>query len=365
MAFTLGRMWLPRLRFLGLWLLGSLLLGLLQSIYFGYAAKALDVEGVPNFNFGRSFLTQTIRYIVWPALLPLMAAFVRAYPLGRDLGESARTITWYVLSLPIWASAHTALMVLCDYPFGLVVPGRGFYWQWLNVMGGPLIQNTAISALLLLVLATREYQARLRAQDRAEEELRTQAASARLSAALSLAQPAVFFPSLQGIAALIPRDPGRAVELVDRLGEFLRLSLQGAGRATVELREEIDLLRRFLAVEEIRREKMPTVEIEVPPAARDSLLPARVLLPVVAQLLRDEHPGPVQIKAEAPTAGRPGQLCLRCPGARDLGPLPADDSIFTTTLTEDGLLVRIPLAPPVEDPDEGAFEPAPRVLSPA
>lgn len=317
-------MWRSRLRFLALWLAGSLLLGLLQSLYFGYVPKALDVPGIANFDFTRIFLTQTIRYAVWPILLPLMAAFVRAYPLGRDLSESARTIAWYACTLPLWSAAHTALMVLCDYPAGLTMPGRTFYENWLNVIAGPLVQNTAVGALLLLVLATRDYQARLRAQERAEEELRTQAAQAKLAATLSLAQPAIFFPALQGIGALIPHDPDRAIEMVDRLGEFLRLSLQGTARAAVELREEADLVKRFLAVEEVRTGRAPAVEFDLPPAAREALLPGHVLLPLVAHLLRQRPDVQLEISAQTPEAGRAGELVLRCRPPFEFDPLPLD-----------------------------------------
>ncbi|MBS0657076.1 MAG: histidine kinase [Verrucomicrobia bacterium] len=349
-------MWRPRLRFLALWLAGSLLLGTLQAIYFGYVPGALDVPGISDFNFRRIFLVQTIRYAVWPVLLPLMAAFVRAYPLGRDLGGSIGTMAWYAFSLPLWSSAHGALMVLCDYPAGLTMPTRTFYENWLNVMAGPLVQNTAVGALLLLMLATLDYQRRLRAQDRAEEELRTQAAQAQLAATLSRAQPTVFFPALQGLSALIPRDPDRAVEMVDRLGEFLRLSLQSSNRAAVELREEIDLLKRLLAVEEIRLGQSAAVEFDVAPSARECLLPGHVLVPVVAQMLRHEAALPLVLRAESLADGG-GLLTLRCGARVELDFLPVDGLTLRVEHDEDGTTLFVRLSPGVRSSDEAEPEP--------
>lgn len=321
-------------------------MGVLQSLYFKHAASLLGVEGIANYRFGFALVAQTLRYASWLVLLPAMARFVHLYPLGRDLWESRRSVLWYVLSMPTWLGAHSVIMSLGEHLSGME-PRLSWHDHWLNVMASFLVQNAAIGVVLLLALAARDLQQRLREQEQAEERLRTEAASARLGATLSAAQPAVFFPSLQGLAALIPKDPARALELVDRLGEFLRLSLQRGTRSEVELGEEIDLLKRFFSLEEMRRGQLPRVSFLVPPEAHECRLPANLLLPLISQLLAAHPHGTPEFTVDP---ARPGLLVLRGRGQPDFSAIEVDGALFQVERRADGVVISIPLSPPLEDP---------------
>ena len=65
------------------------------------------------------------------------------------------------------------------------------------------------------------------------------------------------------------------------LGEFLRTSVAVGQRPLITLGEELQLVDRYLAIEQIRFGKRLTVATEIDPALEDCLLPPLLLHPLV------------------------------------------------------------------------------------
>jgi two-component system sensor histidine kinase AlgZ len=117
---------------------------------------------------------------------------------------------------------------------------------------------------------------------------RAELESLRLEAAANAAQlrhleaqlnPHFLFNSLNVLRALISEDPGRAQQAVTWLANLLRYALSTEG-GTVNLERELQVVRDYLALEELRLEERLRVRLEVEPACLPAPIP-----PMLVQLL--------------------------------------------------------------------------------
>ena len=105
-------------------------------------------------------------------------------------------------------------------------------------------------------------------------------AEARLQALQSRIRPHFLFNSLNAVLSLIRSDPRRAELALQDLAELFRV-LMSEGRAFVRLGDEIDLLERYAALEQLRLGERLRVGWEVDAAPQDALMPPLVLQPLL------------------------------------------------------------------------------------
>jgi two-component system sensor histidine kinase AlgZ len=107
------------------------------------------------------------------------------------------------------------------------------------------------------------------------------ARDAELKALKAQINPHFLFNSLNSISALTSIDAGRARDMCILLADFLRMTLGLGEKALVPLREELELLQRFLAIEKVRFGERLHVEAHVEAQAQTCLLPPLLLQPLV------------------------------------------------------------------------------------
>jgi two-component system sensor histidine kinase AlgZ len=110
-------------------------------------------------------------------------------------------------------------------------------------------------------------------------------ASARLAELQSRIRPHFLFNALNTALALVRVDPERAEAVLEDLSELFRVALAEAG-ASVSLLEEIELARRYLAIEEVRFGPRLRVEWQIDPKVHRARLPPLVLQPLVENAVR-------------------------------------------------------------------------------
>jgi LytS/YehU family sensor histidine kinase len=99
-------------------------------------------------------------------------------------------------------------------------------------------------------------------------------------------QPHFLFNTLHAIAELVHEDPRAADRMVAGLGSLLRISLESAGRQMVTLREELEFLEAYLAIEQVRFRERLSVAVEIDPHALDARVPHLLLQPLVENAIR-------------------------------------------------------------------------------
>jgi two-component system sensor histidine kinase AlgZ len=127
---------------------------------------------------------------------------------------------------------------------------------------------SAVSAIVLYYFYLRE-----RAFSPALSEARLQALQARI-------RPHFLFNSLTAVLSLIRSDPKGAERTLEDLADLFRVLLREE-RRVVLLQEEIDLCRRYLAIETLRLGERLQVEWRIDPTLNRVAIPPLILQPLV------------------------------------------------------------------------------------
>ncbi|HEY8069079.1 MAG TPA: histidine kinase [Burkholderiales bacterium] len=105
-------------------------------------------------------------------------------------------------------------------------------------------------------------------------------AEARLQALQARIRPHFLFNSLNAVLGLIRRDPKRAEQTLEDLSDLFR-ALMSDGRSLVRLADEIALIERYAAIEQLRLGERLRMSWELDNAPMDAMLPPLVLQPLV------------------------------------------------------------------------------------
>ncbi|MCP5159972.1 MAG: histidine kinase [Gammaproteobacteria bacterium] len=141
------------------------------------------------------------------------------------------------------------------------------------------IRSLAIAGIITLI-TLRYFYIHHQWQRQIEAESR-----ARLRALQARIHPHFLFNTLNTIASLIPSQPDRAEQAVLDLADLLRSAL--TDRSSVSLAEELELTRRYLAIERLRMGERLTVDWQLgEDLPLGTLLPPLVLQPLVENAIR-------------------------------------------------------------------------------
>ncbi len=133
---------------------------------------------------------------------------------------------------------------------------------------------------LLIAIEARQTEALRR------EELATLAKDAELRALKFQLNPHFLFNALNSISALTSSSPARARDMCVRLGDFLRRTLDLGDRRLVSLSDELDLVRDYLDLEEVRFEQRLRVEMDVADDCLSARVPPLILQPLVENAIK-------------------------------------------------------------------------------
>lgn len=130
------------------------------------------------------------------------------------------------------------------------------------------VTGAALAAALVAALVMRT-QARMPA-----------ATAARLSELQSRIRPHFLFNTLNSAIALVRAEPAKAEAMLEDLSDLFRHALVDHGES-VTLADEIELARRYLAIEQVRFGDRLRLEWDLDPAADRAMLPPLLLQPLV------------------------------------------------------------------------------------
>jgi sensor histidine kinase YesM len=204
------------------------------------------------------------------------------------------------------------------------------------------IQGGAIRYWAVIALqAVYRSQKNAKIREREAFELRVQASelvqqltTAQLSALKMQLQPHFLFNTLGAIIVLIQQQKtAQAEAMVARLGDLLRLTLEDVEAQEVPLWRELEFLRLYLSIEQVRFEDRLRVRIAPAPALSDILVPHMVLQPIVENAVRyglGESEEAVTIEVGATSANGSLALVVSDDGPGFLSPIPGHSGIGLT-----------------------------------
>jgi two-component system LytT family sensor kinase len=148
-----------------------------------------------------------------------------------------------------------------------------------------------------------KYYQMLQEETRKLLEMSDMARQAQLKMLRYQLNPHFLFNTLNAISTLIlERETELANTMVTRLSRFLRYSLDSDPVARVALTDEIDALRLYLDIEQVRFEDRLRIEIDMDDVSRKALIPSLILQPLVENAVKyavatKEDGGTIRISA--------------------------------------------------------------------
>jgi signal transduction histidine kinase len=250
----------------------------------------------------------------WACLTPGILWLSRWAPLERDTWM--RAVAVHVPGVFIATTLHIMLTVGSQILIVWVVGQAQLSWQaeaqrmFFNHFDWEMMTYWAI---VLLSHALRYHS---EARDRAlrESQLETHLVESQLQGLQRQLQPHFLFNTLNTISALMHRDVDAADNMIAKLSDLLRISLQNVGVQEVTLKQELDFLSKYLEIEQTRFRDRLTVVFDVHPDTLDALVPNLMLQPLVENSIKHgigPKPTPGQIEIRTRRVGRLLELEVR------------------------------------------------------
>lgn len=174
---------------------------------------------------------------------------------------------------------------LLQVVFGIDIgPGR-----LIRALVGALIAvmvGASMSTIESLRSALGVTERRLHERELVEEQLIRSKTEAELAALRSRIDPHFLFNTLNSIAALIREDPVRAEAATLQLSSLFRYALQAHRDPTVALAEELEIVQRYLEIEQLRLGDRLSFDIFVAPELARHRVPPLLLQPLVENAIR-------------------------------------------------------------------------------
>jgi signal transduction histidine kinase len=263
-----------------------------------------------RFDWRNLLTTWVVGEHIWAVVALAVVWFGIRWPLERRV--IGRRIALHLLLSAIVAAAQLGLETAAYLQLGTLGPGVSvsFWraWSTLVVLG---FHGNVVSYWVILGVVTgyRHYRT---LQEREQQALRLELRSAELSGQLARAQmsalkmqlqPHFLFNTLNAIMVLVrQQNAGRAEEMLDRLSDLLRCVLDEGEAQEVPLHRELDYVRLYLSIEQIRFDERLQVSFAIDPAALDAAVPHMALQPIVENAIRHgiartSVPGTIAISA--------------------------------------------------------------------
>ena len=162
--------------------------------------------------------------------------------------------------------------------------------------------NLPVYAGLVLAWHAMTYYAELRDRQVKAAELESLLHQAQLQTLRSQLNPHFLFNTLHSIAELVHENPARAEQLILRLGELLRQVLLSSTEQEVALAEELEFIKGYVEIEQIRLGERLQVKWEIAPEALAVKVPSLILQPLIENAIlhgiaATAQPGVLMIRA--------------------------------------------------------------------
>lgn len=205
--------------------------------------------------------------------------------LALDGGRLRRLLALHMASAALYGALWTGTVILS---IALFAPREVMHAFLRDGAGWQTLTGALLYGLIAGVATATALSARLRQQREAavrSEMLRTRA---ELDALRARMDPHFLFNTLHSITALSRSDPASVAPALERLAELLRyvLGVSHEGRDDVPLAEELQFVRDYLALEQLRLGDRLRVIEEIDTEALDCAIPAFTLQPLVENAIR-------------------------------------------------------------------------------
>jgi two-component sensor histidine kinase len=257
---------------------------LLIAAFFAAVGSQSTEEAGRMVSPADAFFQMMVYWLVWAAVTPAILWFARIF--HWDRGQRWRSLIAHAgfsaVVAPLQCYLYLGLKSLLGPALGFTIvaspKGLSFALQCLT--------NVPVYFIIVAVYNAFAYYHMYHQQKSETSELQARLAEAELAALKMQLQPHFLFNTLNAISVLMTEDVEKANQMLIRLSELLRLTLESSGRQQVSLKQELEFLERYLEIERIRFADRLQVNMDVEPATLDARVPNLILQPLVENAIR-------------------------------------------------------------------------------
>jgi two-component system LytT family sensor kinase len=262
------------------------------SVYEMYRARGAAM------SFSSALGLELSQILTYAPLTPFAFGLAIRYPVQRK--NWIRRSTLYLAGGIVFSVAHIVLRAMT--PYGVWNPKTG---QWVSAIWDsqthalaihwPIFQTlfygnlvddiTGTYVPIILAAHAVSYYRGFRARELRASQLEAQLATAHLAALKSQLQPHFLFNTLHSITALMHTNVGAADQMMARLSDLLRMSLDNNDQITT-LNHELEFVGGYLEIEKVRFADRLKVVLDIAPDTLDAEVPHLLLQPLVENAVR-------------------------------------------------------------------------------
>ncbi len=236
--------------------------------------------------FWQVLLWQIVSGYVWFALTPLILWLAKKIPL--ESGKLLRNIPLhFLLSLLISVfqqSIDAFTLPQLGYPPGTPFPSYLEAYRFFLMVN--LHLSIGIYWTIVAISLSLNYYRKFREREVTASQLEARLAQTRLQVLKFQLQPHFLFNTLNTISELVYKDQESAEQMITNLSDLLRLSLEKLEVQEVSLQQELDFLKKYVEIEQMRFHDRLRIEINVSPDTLDAKVPNMILQPLVENAIK-------------------------------------------------------------------------------
>ncbi len=219
-----------------------------------------------------------VQYLLWGVICWLVW---RCFG-GRIQRASLTAIVTRVLPLSIVLSVFEEMIWVLFFPNLPLGSHHMDYWRRLAFeLNGDFFDNMVIFWCAFGLFRGIGYYQQFREKESAAAQLEVQLANAQLSALRMQLNPHFLFNTMNSISSLMRSDIDAADTMLEQLGNLLRITLERGNSQLIPLRDEIEFIEMYLALQDRRYGSRVQQSVTIDPALHDAIVPAMILQPIV------------------------------------------------------------------------------------
>ncbi len=238
----------------------------LLSVFFAPELYLFFVYRKENIGWGHALILSLANTAIAAVLVPAVVWLAVRFPLGRSTWKKALAV--HAPACLVFSVVHSSLYAALCFAspafhvlFSRFHPNLLTYW-----------------AVVGFVEAFRYF--------RAYSERERTLANMQLELMRAQLQPHFLFNTLHTVSSMMHEDVALADRMINRLSELLRMTVDRIGRHEAALSEEMDFVRGYFEIEQVRFGDHIRLEAAATPEALAALAPSMGLQPLVENSIR-------------------------------------------------------------------------------
>jgi two-component system, LytTR family, sensor kinase len=268
-------------KWLGIWAVWTLFAFFFASQF--ALQNQLSDRPVP---FWRMLLWELVSGYIWFGISPLILFLAKRFPF--DDGK------WRT-SLPIHLVAGITIALVQLFLDALVLTRLGYppnrqFASFFAAYKFFVLANLNLSILIYMgvvgIASAYGYYQKYRERELEASKLEARLAQSRLQVLKMQLHPHFLFNTLNAISELIYRAPEAADRMLTDLSDLLRLSFENLEVQEVPLKQELEFLKKYLEIEQMRFHDRLKVDMHISPDTLDATVPNMILQPLVENAIK-------------------------------------------------------------------------------